>query len=72
MKSGFYDLTDFTSAQERLAAHERMILPLSRNDEEARRSFQAHGFEEVIDRNRAIHHTYSTWCNEWQGLRQLF
>ncbi len=53
----FYDLTDLASAEERLAAHERMILLLSRNDEEAHRSFHSHGFE-VIGQSRVIQHVF--------------
>jgi len=53
----FYDLTDLASAEERLAAHERMILLLSRNDEEANISFQTHGFE-VIGQSRAVQHVF--------------
>jgi two-component system response regulator PilR (NtrC family) len=53
----FYDLTDLASAEERLAAHERMVLLLSRNDEEAHLSFQSHGFE-VIGQSRAVQHVF--------------
>lgn len=53
----FYDLTDLASAEERLAAHERMILLLSRNDEEANLSLKSHGFE-VIGQSRAVQHVF--------------